>query len=259
MLQRIRRHFNATGLVAVLALVLAMSGGAFAAGRYLITSTKQIKPSVLKQLQGKAGAAGTQGPAGPAGPAGPQGSAGAKGEPGAPGKEGPPGKNGENGKDGTTGFTATLPPEKTETGDWGMFISATEEAVISDSVSFNIPLAAPLDGQHVHYIRDDGEEAFVEGEEVKERKSTVCLGSATAPSAEPGELCVYAASEVDDQNVFASRPLPGICPLANKGQGLLGCLSQSRGTDSTGFAIVGVSKEAGIAEASGTWAVRAAE
>jgi hypothetical protein len=35
-----------------LALVFAMSGGAYAARRFVITSTKQIKPSVLKSLSG---------------------------------------------------------------------------------------------------------------------------------------------------------------------------------------------------------------
>jgi len=42
MFRRLGRHFNATTVIATLALVFAMTGGAFAAARYLITSTKQI-------------------------------------------------------------------------------------------------------------------------------------------------------------------------------------------------------------------------
>jgi hypothetical protein len=103
---RRRLHFSPATVVAGLALVFAMSGGAYAAKKYLITSTKQISPSVLKALQGKAGvagavgapgAAGAQGPAGPAGPAGP------KGETGSSGKEGKQGEPGKAGKDGVTG------------------------------------------------------------------------------------------------------------------------------------------------------------
>ncbi|MGH2879601.1 MAG: hypothetical protein ACRDK4_08360, partial [Solirubrobacteraceae bacterium] len=56
-----------------LALVFAMTGGAYAAKKYLITNTKQISPKVLKQLKGAKG---------PAGPAGPEGKAGAPGSPG---------------------------------------------------------------------------------------------------------------------------------------------------------------------------------
>jgi hypothetical protein len=58
-------------IIASVALFFALSGGAYAAHHYLISSTSQIKPSVLRTLKGRAGPAGGQGPTGPAGPAGP--------------------------------------------------------------------------------------------------------------------------------------------------------------------------------------------
>jgi hypothetical protein len=69
-------------VTATLALVLSMSGGALAANHYLINSTRQINPRVLKRLRGTTG---PQGPPGPAtlaaqpGPAGPPGAAGGTG------------------------------------------------------------------------------------------------------------------------------------------------------------------------------------
>jgi hypothetical protein len=66
-----------------LALVLAMSGGAWAASHYVVTSTKQVSPKVLKALKGNSGPAGPAGAAGAAGAAstvpGPAGSTGVTG------------------------------------------------------------------------------------------------------------------------------------------------------------------------------------
>lgn len=55
-----------------MALFVALGDTAAAAHHFLITSTKQIKPSVINALR-------RPGPAGPVGPSGPQGSAGAQG------------------------------------------------------------------------------------------------------------------------------------------------------------------------------------
>jgi hypothetical protein len=74
--------------IALLALFFAMGGTAIAARHYLITSTKQIKPSVLKSLKGRAG---PRGATGAAGATGTTGAAGAKGLTGNEGKQGPPG------------------------------------------------------------------------------------------------------------------------------------------------------------------------
>lgn len=54
MLLRVRKRLTYANVAMTLALVFAMSGGAYAAKKYVISSTKQIKPSVLKQLQGNA-------------------------------------------------------------------------------------------------------------------------------------------------------------------------------------------------------------
>lgn len=154
MLSALRKRMSYANVVATLALLFAMSGGALAASHYLITSTKQIKPSVLASLKGKAGAAGKAGPAGPVGPAGPAGagSQGPAGATGGTGKEGPVGKEGPLGKEGPAGkegspWTAggTLPKKKTETGVWaavaGPFVENLEGSFVVVPISFTIPLA----------------------------------------------------------------------------------------------------------------------
>lgn len=80
-----RKHLTPSLIVALVALFFALSGGAYAAHKYVITSTKQIKPSVLTKLRGNTGPKGAQGPVGPQGNPGPQGATGAQGPQGQPG------------------------------------------------------------------------------------------------------------------------------------------------------------------------------
>jgi hypothetical protein len=188
MFSRLRKRVTYVNVAMTVALVFAMSGGAYAAGKYVITSTKQISPKVLKSLVGKAGKAGANGAPGPAGPAGPQGAqgpagpagaAGAKGETGLQGVKGEKGAAGAKGEPGETGFTQTLPAGKTETGTWA--VSASAEGLALAPISFNIPLENELDAEHVFFVEGTG-------------NGTTCLGTAEAPSATPGNLCVYHAT-----------------------------------------------------------------
>jgi hypothetical protein len=177
-----RNRLGIPGLIAVIALVFAMIGSAYAAKKYVITSTSQIKPSVLKSLQGKPG------------PAGANGSNGAKGDPGAPGTAGANGKDGTNGTNGEPGepgepgspWTAggVLPPEATETGAWSIR-STTPPSVVETAISFPIQLAAEISETNVH-IEPQGFPTGASAAEIEE-----CPGSAEAPKAKPGHLCVY--------------------------------------------------------------------
>jgi hypothetical protein len=82
-------------VVATVALFLAMSGGAMAAARYLITSTHQISPRVLRTLRGNRGPTGATGPQGGTGSTGPQGGTGSTGPQGPAGSTGPQGPAGQ--------------------------------------------------------------------------------------------------------------------------------------------------------------------
>jgi hypothetical protein len=226
MLFKIRKHFTYTNVAMTLALVFVMTGGAFAASKFVITSTKQIKPSVLAQLRGKTGTAGRTGSAGPQGPGGLQG------PPGANGKDGTNGSPGEsvatspvtgsetacsklggtkftvggketlacNGKAGTNGspWTAggTLPEGSSERGQWVISTNTSAPAFHEASISFPVPLAAALSETNVHRI--GVEEGSGEPKESTAIKSGECSGTwenlATTPiKAASKNLCIFVA------------------------------------------------------------------
>jgi hypothetical protein len=212
MFSRIRKRFTYANVAMTLALVLAMTGGAYAAGKFVITSTKQISPKVVSALKGKAGPAG---PAGSKGDPGPAGKEGAPGKEGSPGKEGPPGKEGEEGSPGTKGATGppgsvgstgvkgstgasgpegspwtagVLPSGKTETGTWGVaalpasFFGGLSEYAIA-SISFTIPLKAGSSVIKAQVIAPGGKGAG--------GGTCPTTSSLAKPEAEPGNLCVF--------------------------------------------------------------------
>jgi hypothetical protein len=239
------RRFRPTpsGVIATIALVLAMSGGAYAAKKYLITSTKQVSPSVLKSLKGangKAGPAGPAGPAGaagaggagPAGPGGPQGPAGAIGAPGEKGLQGEPGKNGKEGKEGSP-WTAggVLPSTKSETGTFAF--NATASTVARNPISFNIALAGVqcevepgpppvfveegICGENVHIFEGETIPPGCTGTVVEER--------VTELKAEPGNFCVWVAGG-GSAGISIQNPETGATP----GVGRSGVVTVSLGS-----------------------------
>lgn len=241
---KFKEHMNYANVMATLAFFLAVSGGAaYAASHYLITSTRQIKPSVLASLKGKPGPAGERGPAGAngtSGGSGPAGNTGAAGPQGLTGPEGKEGKEGEKGAKGTQGIEGSpwtaggvLPPEKTETGTW--VYGAPKEAPAFAQVSFPIPLKEPLAAADVHWIGHGG-------------PTSECPGTVAKPEAAPGNLCVYdqvATGTTSLEPPFIENPSDELSPFENTGAATAGAL----------LFFGDVESEAG--NAYGTWAVTA--
>ena len=288
MLSRLRTHATYANVVATLALFLAMSGGAaYAASHYLITSTKQIKPSVLSSLKGKAGAAGpngstgavgaqgAQGAAGPAGPAGPAGVAGGEGKAGSPGKallasaaseseckekgtkfevEGS-GKsehvcNGAKGKEGPPGAIhgqEPLPEGATETGTWA-FGPLTRESGPAEEVAISFPV------QLAKPLESGNQVHFVKAGEAAPTDCTVehegkkVAGTLEDPVAAPGNLCVY-------EGQLADAAFDRIARLVFEG----GVTEEFPGAGKSGALIVISMTHEPEPKGTGTWAVTAPE
>ena len=230
MFSRLREHFGTAGLVvAIVALVAALGGGAYAATGGSGDGKATASAKGKQGPRGKTGKTGPAGPAGPAGPTGPAGPVGAKGDAGAPGSNGAPGADGKsvtgepitaggacgagvtgvkytlnatstnvcNGKNGTTGFTETLPSGKTETGTWAVGNGGQGAGDQYVPISFPIPLQeAPEEVAVVWLSYGPTAEPFEASELVEileEGAEHGCPGfEEGVPLADPGHLCVYA-------------------------------------------------------------------
>jgi len=127
----VRRHVTYANIMATVAVVFAMGGSAVAASHYLITSTKEFKPSVLKSLKGNTG------------PKGPTGATGATG---------PTGGVGPQGVQGPAGLSAldTLPSGQSESGEFaagGSFTAA--KGFVEEAISFPVRLSANIPASNV--------------------------------------------------------------------------------------------------------------
>ena len=149
-----RRRPGYAEITATVALVIAMSGGALAAGHYLITSTKQVKPSVLRKLKGARGPRGVKGPRGSAGLTGPRGGVGAGGPAGV-------GINGIFG-DGADG-SQTIAASTTLTRDTYYADLTVAPGVTLDPGGYRIFVAGTLTLQNGSRISRDGSGATASG------------------------------------------------------------------------------------------------
>jgi len=195
------RHPSPPTIIATIALFFSMGGASLAvASHYLITSTSQIKPSVVRQLQhgaaakvitgpsGAAGPAGAQGSTGAPGPAGlagnavegPHGPVGAAGAPGPEGREGPKGDTGAEGKQGPAGAegrpSTVLAPGESESGVYGVRLEGASSHWLVGTLQFPIALDAPIPASHV---------ITTEGHEITHAE---CPGPGKA---QQGYLCIY--------------------------------------------------------------------
>jgi hypothetical protein len=136
-----RPRITYANVAATLALVLSMSGGALAANQYLISSSSQISPKLLKKLKGRVGKTGVTGKEGPAGKEGPQGKEGAVGKEGAAGKEGPKGT-----------YPETLASGHSETGNYAVAGGDSATGFMTQGFTFPQPLPAALDEAHAIWV-----------------------------------------------------------------------------------------------------------
>jgi Collagen triple helix repeat (20 copies) len=228
MLSRVHSKLGTAGLiVAILALVVALTGVAFAAAGLNSKQKKEVK-KIAKSVA----------KAGPEGKQGPKGDTGAKGDQGPKGETGSEGKQGAEGKQGNTGEAGmcseeepdcTLAPGATMTGIWsaaagGKGIEYAETALAT--ISFPLRVSpAPIglypvelgpttvglqlkDGSVTVYETSNFPPSPEEIQKAGEAYGEACPGNFGTPEAASGFLCIYVGSsegEVITPNPFSTN------------------------------------------------------
>ncbi len=269
MASRLREPFGKAGLiVAIVALVAALVGGAYAANTSgkrqhkkknnagLNSKQKKQVKSIAKTEAQKLQGTGPAGPQGPAGSNGNDGSNGSNGSNGADGKEGPQGKQGNQGIQGIQGIQGpegspwtdggTLPSEETETGVWSFPQVGYEFTSAFTPISYPIPLAEP--SEHVVKLTKaetaNSTTVPIEGCEYDNADPEA------RPVAPPGTLCVFTTQENAEGGSLVAIVSPASEPFAI-GDSTSGALVKGNA-----FAY-GTTEELGIFELGGVWAVTA--
>ncbi len=194
----LRDRFGPAGLVlSVLAIVLALGGGAYAAsgGGSHATASKAkalTKAQVLALIKANS----------KPGPAGPAGANGTNGTNGAPGGSGPEGKQGPKGEQGNPAeYPKTLPSHQTETGTWaisGLFYTHDAEVVeeaFETTITFPIPLSPVISEEEEVGIKYGQARYVTPSQAMAGGNGEGCTGNDKHPTAAPGWLCVYGENE----------------------------------------------------------------
>ena len=239
----IHNRLSIAAIIAVVALAISIPAVSFSQGEgdhsKAAVAAKNSKPTGPRGPRGLKGVKGNRGPLGPVGPAGPkgdpgatgaQGPAGAKGDPGATGAQGPAGAKGDPGETGAQGpagpITGTLPAGVTLRGTIaisGRAVGAGE--FIRQAISFGFTLAAePVP----HYI------------DIGDVVPPGCTGTAAAPGADSGHLCIFEAGSVGSPTTpGAGNPVTGV----------------PNTTSTFGASVSAISTAAGPFGIRGSWAV----
>jgi len=184
MLKRIHDKLGTAGLaVAVVALVVALTGTAFAAAGLNGTQKKEVK-KIAKQYAGK------QGPQGLKGDNGSAGAQGAKGHQGAKGDEGKQGPEGEEGPPGPA--ETTLPPGKTETGVMSLVGKGQSQYFVNISFPLEVGSGFSLESANNDPVH--------------------CAGTHDNPEPAAGFVCLYfeEKNNANRTDEYKPRPTAGV-------------------------------------------------
>ncbi|HEX5594062.1 MAG TPA: collagen-like protein [Solirubrobacterales bacterium] len=189
MFKRIHNQLGAAGMaLAVIALIVALAGTAFAAKKVF---TKAQEKQIVKIAKKYAGKDGKDGAPGPAGAQGPKGDTGAKGDTGPAGAPGADGLDGEPGACSASDPVCTLPSGASLKGRWGGGGIDVKVGIIA--ISYGLALEKAPKAVLVKTAGEHEEE---------------CPGNVEAPTAKAGFLCLYVQEAngeitIDDKKIFA--------------------------------------------------------